>query len=113
MFLQMKTRNLNTQTCGGEWSESYGRTRHISEILEHLVTCWIRDKRAFESRSWGEHFVVSPSPSYRHIGRARCCNGWTRLPTKTEISCPPVRLSFSTAILSRNGDRADDSAAVK
>src|SRR3954471_21895136 len=82
-------------------------------MLEHLVTCWIRAKRPSALSSSEEHLVESSSPSYFHMGRARYCNGWTRLPIKTEMSFPPVKLSINTAILSKNGATADDSIAKK
>ena len=71
------------------------------------------DQKAVRIKLLGEHLVGSSSPSYCHMGRARCCNGWMRLPIKTEISCPPVKLSFNTSILSINGATADDSSADK
>src|ERR1041385_2354469 len=85
----------------------------ISEMFEHLVTYWIRAKRPSASSSSREHLVESSTPPYYHMGRTRYCNGWTRLPIKTEMSCPPVKLSFNTAILSKNGATADDSVVDK
>src|SRR4051812_7762972 len=82
-------------------------------MLEHLVTCWIRVKRSSESSSSDEHLVESSSPSYHHIVRARYYNGWTRLPIKTEMSYPSVKLSFNTTILYKNGATANDSLADK
>src|SRR3954467_4581231 len=39
-------KNPKEQTCGGARSAEYGRAKRISEILEHLVRCWIRFRRA-------------------------------------------------------------------
>src|SRR3954470_673829 len=71
-------------------------------MLEHLV------RTASE-----EQLVEASNPSYCHMGRARYCNGWTRLPIKTEMSCPPVKLSFNKRTLSKIGATADDSLADK
>src|ERR1041385_8402569 len=85
----------------------------ILEMFEHLVTYWIRAKRPSASSSSREHLFESSSPSYCHMERTRCCNGWTRLPINTEMGCPPVKLSINTAILSKNGATADDSITDK
>src|ERR1041385_2169068 len=82
-------------------------------MLEHLVTYWIQAKKSSALSSSEEHLVESSSPLYCHMGRARYCNGWTRLPIKTEMSCPPVKLSFNRETLSKNGATTDDSSVDK